>query len=221
MRHEPNRVVTRSGNDVVMATFSTGNANQIWQITPHTVYMNQENYAGLSWMWPVNNATVPVSRCFRSTSSYGFRSAGWHDGEDIGHCGNLTTVNGHQQGPPLVAVTGGTITRVAEHSLRGWYVDLTTNQGTFNNRNRMIVARYQHLHPTGIIGQTTQVLRGRQIGRMGTTGSSSGVHLHFEVLAGGDRLANGSGAASTSTTTNPLQFFRRYAHQIRTYQQTQ
>jgi len=54
---------------------------------------------------------------------------------------------------------------------------------------------------------------------MGETGSSTGVHLHWEVLANGDALGNGNSTSSNgSTTTNPLQFFRSNHSSIRVWE---
>ncbi len=58
----------------------------------------------------------------------------------------------------------------------GWYVDITHPGG--------IVTRYCHLlvHPAVQVGQ--HVLAGQVIGISGTSGNSSGPHLHFEVHDG-------------------------------------
>jgi murein DD-endopeptidase MepM/ murein hydrolase activator NlpD len=111
------------------------------------------------------------------TSDYGWRSMGdFHLGTDIGsRCGS-----------PLYAVTSGTVTYA------GW-------QGSYGNLIRInhgggVSTGYAHISPGGImvsVGQ--QVAAGQQIATTGTTGNSTGCHLHFEV-----RL-NGS-------TTNPRSF---------------
>jgi murein DD-endopeptidase MepM/ murein hydrolase activator NlpD len=187
--------------------------------------MNQEDYyanIGQNWVWPVDSS-VPVARRFRTSSSYGYRdeSQTWHSGHDIGNAGNCVFVNGRRQG---VAVARGRLGPSREEGARGWLVDLTTESGTFNNRNTMLLVRYQHLHPTGI-SQNRPVVAGERIARMGETGmtidpNASNVHLHWEVQAVGDALGSGTPPFGHLITTNPLQFFRHYHYRIRAYNQT-
>ncbi len=71
----------------------------------------------------------------------------------------------------------------------GWYVDIEHVDG--------IVTRYCHqlVHPFVQAGQ--RVTAGQVIGRVGTSGNSSGPHLHFEV-----HLGDGTPA----TATDPVSF---------------
>lgn len=50
-----------------------------------------------------------------------------------------------------------------------------------------LVTRYLHMYASGILVRTgQQVTAGEQIGRVGSSGNSTGCHLHFEVLVDGD-----------------------------------
>jgi murein DD-endopeptidase MepM/ murein hydrolase activator NlpD len=64
-----------------------------------------------------------------------------------------------------------------------------------------IMTRYCHMvvHPFVKVGQ--QVTAGEVIGRVGTSGNSSGPHLHFEVHLNDDRSSAGA--------TNPVPFMRQ------------
>jgi murein DD-endopeptidase MepM/ murein hydrolase activator NlpD len=66
----------------------------------------------------------------------------------------------------------------------GWYMEITHA----NN----VITRYCHMlvRPSVYLGQT--VAPGAEIGRVGTSGHSSGPHLHFEVHLDGDRTSNGA-----------------------------
>jgi hypothetical protein len=100
-----------------------------------------------------------------------------HDGVDLGAARNT----------PIVSVSAGTVTRVVcnvsagscdvdgNRNLKGcgWYVEV---QHAGN-----IVTRYCHMvrKPVVVVGQ--KVAKGQLLGHVGTSGSSSGPHLHFEV----------------------------------------
>ncbi|MEV4618414.1 M23 family metallopeptidase [Asanoa sp. NPDC049573] len=74
----------------------------------------------------------------------------------------------------------------------GWYVDIMHADN--------VMTRYCHMlyRPKVRVGQT--VAAGQPIGIVGTSGHSSGPHLHFEVHLNGDRSSSGA--------TNPLPFMR-------------
>lgn len=84
-------------------------------------------------------------------------------------------------GAPIYAATGGTVFYV------GWL-------GTHGNRvlidhGNGIQTGYAHIQPAGILVSVGQdVSAGANIARVGTTGGSSGCHLHFEVRVDGSRV---------------------------------
>lgn len=84
-------------------------------------------------------------------------------------------------GAPIYAATAGTV------SYTGWL-------GTYGNwvlidHVNGIQTGYAHIQPGGILVSVGQeVAAGAQIARVGTTGGSSGCHLHFEVRVDGSRV---------------------------------
>ncbi|MCC6002244.1 MAG: peptidoglycan DD-metalloendopeptidase family protein [Pararhodobacter sp.] len=116
---------------------------------------------------------MPVnSRAVRHTSGFGNRRdprtgrTRMHSGVDWAG----------PQGTPIMATASGTVTHA------GW-------QGGYGNtviiRHEFgIETLYAHLHRIDVnVGQ--RVSRGDRIGGMGTTGRSTGVHLHYEIRVGG------------------------------------
>jgi len=103
------------------------------------------------------------------TSGYGVRSDPFRGGAAM-HAGiDLAGPNG----TPIYATADGTVRR------SGW------NSGGYGNlvevdHGRGIETRYGHLSQA-LVRAGQQVKRGQLIGRMGSTGRSTGSHLHYEV----------------------------------------
>lgn len=93
-----------------------------------------------------------------------------HRGLDIG------AVKPGVSGDPIYAAASGTVTIAT-------YSDSAGNYVTINHGNGMSTV-YMHCTVLKVsVGQ--QVTQGQTIGLMGTTGNSTGVHLHFAVIKGG------------------------------------
>jgi murein DD-endopeptidase MepM/ murein hydrolase activator NlpD len=96
------------------------------------------------------------------SSPFGPRWGRMHEGIDITN----------RSGTPIVAALGGVV------SFTGWY-------GGYGQLVRVdhgggLETRYAHLSRIDV-APGEPVAPGDPLGRMGTTGSSTGVHLHFEV----------------------------------------
>ena len=93
-------------------------------------------------------------------------------------------------GTPILSVHTGTVTTVAYNSGYGNYIVIEDEDG--------YVTKYAHLSSTNVTaGQSVEV--GDNIGGVGTTGSSTGNHLHLEVLKDGEYF-NPLFYVSTGTT---------------------
>ncbi len=106
------------------------------------------------------------------TSSYGYRrdpftgGGAMHSGIDFK--GPL--------GQPILAAAGGKVTHAGWKSGYGKAVEITHGNG--------LMTRYAHLSRIDVkVGQ--RIEQGIQLGAMGSTGRSTGTHLHFEVRLNG------------------------------------
>ena len=115
----------------------------------------------------------PIRASVEFTSGFGVRSdpfragAAMHPGIDLAGA----------YGTPIYATADGTVVRA------GW------NSGGYGNmveldHGRGIVTRYGHMSAV-LVHAGDHVTRGQQIGRMGSTGRSTGNHLHYEVRIDG------------------------------------
>lgn len=168
------RVQTKAPvNEIILVGTKQGNI--------YSWYSGGSYYQG-SFIWPTKGANA-------ISSYYGYRNpgiSGWgfHGGIDI------ITGYGNSTGVPVVASASGTVVSVTR-SYRGYgHMVLIDHGGGLRTR-------YAHMQPgslTVYVGQ--RVSMGQQIGRIGSTGNSTGPHLHFEVLLNGVKQ-------------NPLNYVRR------------
>ena len=120
-------------------------------------------------------ASIPSGRPTASpslTSSYGYR----HDpftGQAAFHAG-LDFPGAY--GQPILAAAAGRVSFVGVRSGYGNCIEIDHGHG--------IMTRYGHLSGFDVrVG--AQVPRGMQVARIGSTGRSTGTHLHFEVRVDG------------------------------------
>ena len=149
-------------NEIILVGTKQGNI--------YSWYSGGSYYQG-SFIWPTRGANS-------ISSYYGYRNpsiSGWgfHGGIDI------VTGYGNSTGVPVVASASGTVVSVSR-SYRGYgHMVLIDHGGGLRTR-------YAHMQSGSItvyVGQ--KVSMGQQIGRIGSTGNSTGPHLHFEVLLNG------------------------------------
>ena len=127
----------------------------------NTVYVGDSSY----WAWP-------TKKPYRISSYFGPRWGSWHYGIDI-------TGTGH--GSPIYSIQNGTVIRTGTRSDMGNFVMITHNNG-YNSV-------YMHLSKILVKGGEA-VVKGQTIGLMGTTGRSTGTHLHLGVWTGSTTYSN-------------------------------
>jgi murein DD-endopeptidase MepM/ murein hydrolase activator NlpD len=114
---------------------------------------------------------VPA-RSYTLTSSFGFRYDPFH-GRGAQHAG-LDMAGAH--GEPIHAAAAGRVVRAERYGAYGNTVDIDHGRG--------ILTRYAHLSSIKVaVGDRVEM--GERIAAMGSTGRSTGTHLHYEVRIDG------------------------------------
>ena len=111
----------------------------------------------------------PVRAAHRRTSGFGPRWGRMHEGVDFAA----------GRGTPILATADGTVTHAGWSNGYGNLIKIRHPLG--------FETRYAHLSSIEV-GVGERVSRGERIGGMGTTGRSTGVHLHYEVRRNGTAL---------------------------------
>src|SRR5438270_1388321 len=115
----------------------------------------------------------PVKADVEFTSGFGVRSDPFHAGAAMHPGIDLAG----QYGTPIYATADGTVLRAGWNS--GGYGTLVEI-----DHGRGISTRYGHMSAI-LVREGDHITRGEQIGRMGSTGRSTGNHLHYEVRIDG------------------------------------
>ena len=138
---------------------------------------NQGNikYDGSQFLWPTPGY-------YYISSNYGYRWGRLHEGCDI--------AGSNIYGKPIVAAADGVVSLV-DYNAGGYGYYVMVNHGNSGGNN--YVTLYAHMSSqAAYVGK--KVSKGDVIGYVGSTGRSTGPHLHFEIRVNG-------------TAQNPLNFF--------------
>lgn len=129
---------------------------------------------------PVKSATghyITPLRSYRITSGFGYRKRGFHRGVDFAA----------PRGTPIRAADGGRVESAGWHGGYGYMVVISHGKG--------ISTAYAHMSKIGVkVGQ--KVAQGQTIGAVGSTGRSTGPHVHFELRLSGSPV-------------NPMKYLKR------------
>ena len=80
-------------------------------------------------------------------------------------------------GTPIYAAAAGTVVIAGYSSSAGYWVVINHGNG--------LVTKYMHMYCQPFVSAGQQVVKGQHIGGVGTTGQSTGNHLHFQVELNG------------------------------------
>lgn len=135
----------------------TGSGGVSWPDTPD--YPSRPRPQGTTrWLMPAKGLL---------TSGYGWRWGRMHKGIDIAN----------SVGTPIIAAQQGVVTFAGwSNGGYGYLVEITHGDGA-----RSLYAHQSRIH----VSKGEEVRQGQQIGELGSTGRSTGPHLHFEVHAPG------------------------------------
>ncbi|MBD3328900.1 peptidoglycan DD-metalloendopeptidase family protein [Candidatus Dojkabacteria bacterium] len=119
--------------------------------------------------WPVEGGRGGVTQCFHS----------WHNGVDIADGGS----------PDLVAAASGVVTFAGCHSGHcpskgSLYGGSGTGWGVEVDHGNGFVTVYGHMRSI-YVKKGQKVKRGQALGKMGASGTATGIHIHFMVWKNG------------------------------------
>jgi len=120
---------------------------------------------GLTWVQPCYYTVL--------TSPFGWREHPVYGGQRFHYGVDLAAA----QGTPIVATRAGVVTSATYDSAAGYYVVIDHQDG--------FVTKYLHMTHF-IVSPGEYVSAGQKIGEMGSTGASTGSHLHFGVMQNGE-----------------------------------
>ncbi len=138
----------------------------------------EEVQKSLTQSWDAANAiptASPLPLMPQASSGLGYRmdpltqQVAWHEGTDFPAA----------YGTPILATAEGVVTRAAWDSEYGYVVDI--------QHKNAVVTRYAHAQEL-LVKQGEFVKQSQMIGKVGSTGRSTGPHLHYEVLRDGMTL---------------------------------
>jgi murein DD-endopeptidase MepM/ murein hydrolase activator NlpD len=118
---------------------------------------------GGDWIWPAHGVL---------SSGYGWRWGRMHKGIDVANA----------VGTPIVAARAGRVTASGwNDGGYGYLIEITHPDGT--------MSRYGH-NSALMVREGEEVRQGQVISQMGSTGRSTGPHLHFEIHQAGQGASN-------------------------------
>ncbi|KKM15004.1 hypothetical protein LCGC14_1700440 [marine sediment metagenome] len=112
----------------------------------------------ITFIWPI---TGPISRDFYYKSS--IYIGGQHGAVDIPA----------SSGTPIKVAASGLVTKTSYNDISGHYLEVAHNEGWVTN--------YRHMVEQASVDVGVSVSQGQIIGKVGSTGWSTGPHLHFDL----------------------------------------
>lgn len=144
---------------------------QDWERTMPPLFKNAEAFQqqlnATPTLWPTGSTRI--TSLFGERSDPFQRSEAFHAGLDIGG----------DTGDPVYATAEGVVIDSDRDELKGNYIIVNHGSG--------LTTRYLHLSER-VVASGDSVKKGTLIGKIGTTGRSTGPHLHFEIRQNGQPI---------------------------------
>ncbi|MGB1416329.1 MAG: LysM peptidoglycan-binding domain-containing M23 family metallopeptidase [Synechococcus sp.] len=158
------RVAEAAPGQALLAIRPVTSGGAAWPNTPDyaPVRTHQTPTLSDSYMWPTKGVF---------TSGYGWRWGRMHKGIDIAN----------NTGTPIHAARQGVVTYAGWSGAYGYLVEIAHSDGDST--------RYAH-NSRLLVNKGQVVARGMKISLMGSTGRSTGPHLHFEIRRSGGAAVN-------------------------------
>lgn len=127
-------------------------------------------YSGSKFLWPLPGV-------YTISSGFGYRSgaySGFHSGVDLS--------NGATYGKTIIAAADGVVDTAGYHYSYGNYVVINHGRGSDGRSYKTL---YAHMCQAPSVSAGQSVKAGTTVGYVGSTGDSTGPHLHFSVMVNG------------------------------------
>ena len=156
------------------------------------------DYATLGWRFPVKDLSYNYI-----SSPYGPRGGNppRHVGIDI-----VGKTKGLINEKEVVAACDGTVLSVGSSTAMGNYISITTNNVDTVTKNNLVIV-YMHLNEVPQYNNNAPIEKNQPIGFVGSTGNSSGPHLHFDVNNENAICSNSKSGYAYKHSINPMYFF--------------
>ena len=164
----------------------TGGPEQIWKIkTSHS----ENSYSGHGRYLPArSNSTVSPFKwpCVKKTGYRGYNPATPHYGIDRDAYYKQSSSQTNAPGDPIYPICSGTVVKVYEKNAdfgNSVWINSSNPNTTVITGGAYIRHLYMHFNSKPLVKEGDYVTTETLLGYMGTTGDSTGVHLHFGVQA--------------------------------------
>lgn len=161
-------------------------------------------YNKMGWRYPIKN-----TKFTKISSVYGWRGDKRHLGVDINK-GDYSSIEGEELVAPFSGkiVFANTSYDYSKKSPDYGYCVIIESSSEVDpvSGNKLRVA-YMHMNSKSLIDVGEDVEAGQIVGRVGTTGNSTGPHLHIEINNKGKNFAGTTNSDSFDKTINPIFFY--------------
>ena len=184
--------VTSQGN-VFLSTYVSGNTKQQWMLSLSGKKAEETYYTGLNIGYPFHDENH-----YKINSTFGWRvisgSENLHRGTDFNSASNV----------PLYSVCSGTvIKKVDDDPSCGNYIIIeASNLYSYDDSTKKLRFVYMHMIGSSPLNVNDTITVNTIVGYVGSTGDSSGPHLHLSVIK------NGSTTTAYSNCVDPQMFYR-------------